>query len=139
MKKFTFLISLLVVFLTGCSLLNQRLVIKMIEKYSDDQNYVTLTGEVIEFDRNFVVIKCEELNDFISYEDELCDLKLDVDKFNTELSLKRAETVKTILKGPDFGIDPNKIVTQGLGYSKNIAAEDDLWKYRRVDIVVSYE
>lgn len=60
-------------------------------------------------------------------------------KFNTELSLKRAETVKTILKGPDFGIDPNKIVTQGLGYSKNIAAEDDLWKYRRVDIVVSYE
>ena len=60
-------------------------------------------------------------------------------KFNTELSLKRAETVKTILKGPDFRIDPNKIVTQGLGYSKNIEAEDDLWKYRRVDIVVSYE
>ena len=76
MKKFAILISLLVVFLTGCSLLNQRLVIKMIEKYSDDQNYVTLTGEVIEFDRNYVVIKCEELNDYLSYEDEFCEYSI---------------------------------------------------------------
>lgn len=60
-------------------------------------------------------------------------------KYNTELSLKRAKTVETILESSDFGISSNKIVTQGLGYSKNEQAVNDLWKYRRVDVVVSYE
>ena len=76
MKKIAFLISLLVVFLTGCNFLNQMLVEKMIEKYLEDQNYVTLTGEFIEFDGNFVVIKCEELNDYLSYEDEFCEYSI---------------------------------------------------------------
>ena len=61
------------------------------------------------------------------------------EKFNTELSLKRANTVKAILSGDAFGISPKKIVTQGLGYSKNEDATSDLWKYRRVDVVISYE
>ena len=74
MKKFTILvIFLLVTFLIGCTTSNQKLAKKMIEKYSDNQNYVTLTGEVIEFNENNVIIKCEELNDYLSYEDELCD------------------------------------------------------------------
>ena len=81
MKKFAILISLLVVFLTGCNLSNQKLANKMIEKYSEDQNYVTLTGEVIEINENNIVIKCEELNDFISYEDELCDYYIYSDDF----------------------------------------------------------
>ena len=38
---------------------------KMIAKYSDDQNYVILTGEVTEFDKNNVIIKCEELRNYI--------------------------------------------------------------------------
>ncbi len=61
------------------------------------------------------------------------------EKFNTQLSLNRAETIKKILAGNSFGISPDKIIVQGLGYSKNIDATKDLWKYRRVDIVVSYE
>ena len=81
MKKFAILISLLVVFLTGCNLSNQKLAKKMIEKYSEDQNYVTLTGEVIEFNENNVIIKCEELNDYISYEDELCNYYIYSDQF----------------------------------------------------------
>lgn len=81
MKKYAILISLLVVFLTGCNLSNQKLIEKMIEKYSEDQNYVTLTGEVIEINENNVVIKCEELNDYISYEDELCDYYIYSDEF----------------------------------------------------------
>ena len=60
-------------------------------------------------------------------------------RFNTSLSLKRAETIKAILMGKNFGISQNKIVSQGLGYSKNVNAISDLWKYRRVDIVISYE
>ena len=81
MKKFTFLITLLVVFLSGCNISNQKLAKKMIEKYSDNQNYVTLTGEVIEINENNIVIKCEELTDFISYEDELCDYYIYSDEF----------------------------------------------------------
>lgn len=74
MKKFAILISsLLVVLLTGCTLSNQRLAKKMIEKYSEDQNYVTLTGEVIEIDGYYVVIKCEEIKDYISYQSEFCN------------------------------------------------------------------
>lgn len=82
MKKFTILvIFLLVTFLFGCNISNQKLAKKMIEKYSDNQNYVTLTGEVIEFNENNVIIKCEELNDYLSYEDELCDYYIYSDQF----------------------------------------------------------
>ena len=81
MKKFAILISLLVVFLTGCNLSNQKLAKKMIEKYSEDQNYVTLIGEVIEFNEYYIIIKCEELNNYISYEDELCDYFIYSDQF----------------------------------------------------------
>ena len=81
MKKFAFLITLLVVFLSGCNISNQKLAKKMIEKYSEDQNYVTLTGEVIEINENYIVIKCEELNDFLSYEDELCDYCIYADNY----------------------------------------------------------
>ena len=81
MKKFAFLITLLVIFLSGCSISNQKLAKKMIEKYSDNQNYVTLIGEVIEINENNAVIKCEELNDYISYEDELCDYYIYSDEF----------------------------------------------------------
>lgn len=81
MKKFAILISLLFVFLAGCNISNQRLAKKMVEKYSDNQNYVTLIGEVIEFNENNVIIKCEELNDYISYEDALCDYYIYSDEF----------------------------------------------------------
>lgn len=81
MKKLAIFITLLVVLLSGCNISNQKLAKKMIEKYSDNQNYVTLTGEVIEFNENNVIIKCEELNDYISYEDELCDYYIYSDQF----------------------------------------------------------
>ena len=40
-----------------------------------------MTGEVIEINENNIVIKCEKLNDFISYEDELCDYYIYSDEF----------------------------------------------------------
>ena len=63
----------MITLLFGCNLSNQKLAEKMIEKYSDNQNYVTLVGEIIDFNGNNVVIKCVELTDYISYEDEFCD------------------------------------------------------------------
>lgn len=81
MKKFAILIILLIVFLMGCNSSNQKLAERMIEKYSNNQNYVTLTGEIIEINENNAVIKCEELNDYISYEDELCDYYIYSEEF----------------------------------------------------------
>lgn len=73
-------ITLLSVLLYGCYSSNQKLAKKMIEKYSDNQNYITLSGEVIEFNDNNIKIKCEELNTYISYEDEICDYYICSDK-----------------------------------------------------------
>lgn len=69
MKKVGFLLALLVV----CNLSNQKLADKMIEKYSDDQNYVSLIGEVVECNANSVEIRCDELKNYIYYEDEICE------------------------------------------------------------------
>lgn len=81
MKKFTILvIFLLVTFLFGCNISNQKLAKKMIEKYSDNQNYV-LDWWSNRINENNVIIKCEELNDYISYEDELCDYYIYSDQF----------------------------------------------------------
>lgn len=76
MKKLVVIILvLLIVLLSSCTIgqVSPHTVKKMLEKYSDDQNYVALSGEVMEFDENNVIIKCKELNNYISYEDELCD------------------------------------------------------------------
>ena len=81
MKKFAILFTLLIAFLSGCNTSNQKLAKKMIEKYSDNQSYVALIGEVIEINENNVIIKCEELNDYINYEDELCDYYIYSDQF----------------------------------------------------------
>ena len=82
MKKFAILITLLLITLvSGCYSSNQKLAKNMIEKYSDNHNYVTLSGEVIECNENNFLIKCEDLNDYISYEDEFCDYYVYSDQF----------------------------------------------------------
>ena len=53
----------------------------MIVKYSDDQNYVILTVEFTEFDKNNVIIKCEELRNYLSFQKELCDYYIYSDNF----------------------------------------------------------
>lgn len=74
MKKFRFLIILLVTFLSSCSLSNHILAQKMLKKYSDDQSYVTLSGEITKINKNNdVIIKCEDLKNYINYQSELCD------------------------------------------------------------------
>lgn len=76
MKKHIIITSitlLLVLLLSACSMSDQILAKQMTEKYSDDQNYVTFTGEVIEYEDCYVVIKCEELKNYLHYEDDFCD------------------------------------------------------------------
>lgn len=74
MKKFAVIILLVMVMMfSGCNLINQRIANRMIEKYSDNQNYVSLQGDVVEITDNIIIIKCEELHDYLNYEDEFCD------------------------------------------------------------------
>ena len=74
MKKILFVICFLcLILITGCTSANNKLIKKMNEKYSNDQNYVYLSGKVIELDGNNIIIKCEELKKYINYEDDFCD------------------------------------------------------------------
>ena len=74
MKKFIIIFMLLfIMLLSGCYPSNQKLAKKMIEKYSNNQNYVALSGLIVEFNENNVIINCEELKTYITYEDEICD------------------------------------------------------------------
>lgn len=74
MKKFTVIVLLLLITsLTGCNLSNPKLAKKMLDKYSDNQNYVTLSGVIIEYSGNDIIIECEELKTYITYEDEICN------------------------------------------------------------------
>lgn len=74
MKKVIIIIFLLfLILISGCYLSNQRLVKKMIDKYSDDQNYISLHGEIVGIDGNVLIIECEELKTYISYEDEISE------------------------------------------------------------------
>ena len=63
----TFILSVTLLF--GC---NQPLRNRMLEKYSNNDNYVCLSGEVIRIDDNYIEIRCEELSNYLSYEDDLC-------------------------------------------------------------------
>ena len=73
MKKCIFLILILIMSLSGCCASNQKLANKMIEKYSDDKNYITLCGVVTESNGNAIAIQCDQLATYIGYEDEICD------------------------------------------------------------------
>ncbi len=87
MKKFRFLIILFVTFLSGCTLSDHILAQKMLKKYSDDQSYVTLSGEITKINKNNnVIIKCEDLNNYINYQSELCDYHI-YSTFIIELSI----------------------------------------------------
>ncbi len=63
---------LLVFVLSSCRYSDYLLAKKMLEKYSNDQNYVELSGEIIESNKNTVVIKCTELKNYRSSPDEIC-------------------------------------------------------------------
>lgn len=75
MKKLTIIfiavVLLLITMLPVCS----RLILKnkMLDKYSDNQNYVSFSGKVVEVDGLVVIIQCKELNAYLSYEDDLCE------------------------------------------------------------------
>ena len=56
-----------------------------------------MTGEVIEINENNAIIKCEELNDYISYEDDLCDYYIYSDQF---MELQVGEEIQGICVSP---------------------------------------
>ena len=88
MKKYSLIFTLLFALffiLSGCNSSNQKLAKEMINKYSDNQNYIILSGEIVDYDssNNTLEIKSESLNEYISYEDKICDFQIHSNqKFN---------------------------------------------------------
>ena len=81
MKKICCFIATILIFLMlGCQTSDAKLGRKMIEKYSDEQSYVALSGEIIEVSDNNVVIRCKNLNSYISYEDNICTYLIFADR-----------------------------------------------------------
>lgn len=73
MNLFLLFINLICVLVfTSCDI-NGPLRSEMLDYYSESKNYVSLEGEVIEINEYYVVIRCEELKNYINYEDELCE------------------------------------------------------------------
>lgn len=75
------MVCLLVVLLAGChfyEMHDKLLAKKMTEKYSDDQNYVTMIGEIIEYDGGCVTIKCEGKSacEYLIYSDDPLELPI---------------------------------------------------------------
>ena len=76
--KRTILLLLVLIFIciTGCEVPHKK---EMLEICSNDENYFTLEGEIIEIsdmDENYaffvVTIKCEELKQYVLYENDVC-------------------------------------------------------------------
>ena len=71
MNKIAMSITLiLVILLSGCTSSDKILAEKMIEKYSENQNYVSLSGEIIEIEPYLITIKSEELK--VYFKDGVC-------------------------------------------------------------------
>ena len=74
MKKIALILILLLLTLrSGCFSSDPKLAKSMTEKYSNNGSYVSLSGEIIKCHEKSIVIKCEELKDYIGYEDDTCE------------------------------------------------------------------
>ena len=73
MKKLICILFVIVLsFMLSCYPALENLKSKMIDKYTNDKNYVTLSGEIIESNDDYVEIKCEELTNYINCTKENC-------------------------------------------------------------------
>ena len=55
-----FLLIIVMILLTSCYPSNQVLYGKMIDMYSEDENYISLCGVIIAYSDNIATIECEE-------------------------------------------------------------------------------
>lgn len=77
MKRFMLIIVLLLslLLLSGCFEPTRK---AMMERYSDDENYVTLCGKVLSIDvynvdKRMIVVECDELKTYIPYQVNPCE------------------------------------------------------------------
>lgn len=78
MKKVICLAVLFILVLTtGCQTAIERDKAKMLEIFQNTDNYITLTGTVIQVDngshRTKIVVRCEELKQLLAQEDDECE------------------------------------------------------------------
>lgn len=78
MKRIMLIILIFVLFgITGCQPPGKQ---KMLEVYSNNENYITLQGEIIEIINTnndiLLLIKCEELKQYIPNEIDVCEYRI---------------------------------------------------------------
>ena len=78
MKKVICLVVLFILVLTtGCQTAIERDKAKMLEIFQNTDNYITLTGTVIQVDngshRTKIVVRCEELKQLLAKENDECE------------------------------------------------------------------
>lgn len=74
MKRIILPILIFILFgLTSCQVSHK----KMLEVYSNDDNYITLKGEIVEINNTnneiLLSIKCEELKQYLPHESDICE------------------------------------------------------------------
>ena len=63
---------LIVVFSMGCNGTNGKLHKTMLKKYTNEENYVSLSGKITKIERGLVEIECSELKNYLGYAGETC-------------------------------------------------------------------
>ena len=108
MKKLLSFLFLMILCLAGCHSPLQKQKNEMLEVYGNDENYITLTGEVIEVEsldaRDKIVVKSDDIKEHFPAEDSECEYLIFAD---TPLDIAVGEvitytTVKVRFDGKDW-------------------------------------
>ena len=132
MRKFLMVAIIIVcMLLSGCHSSNKKLGDKMIDKYCEDNNYVSLSGEVVKFENNVILIECKELKNYIEYEDDLCDFYI-YSSQPLELSIGEKVDFKTV---PFHFFNGHELPIVELVVNGNTLLEFEEGKYNLIDWV----
>lgn len=122
MRRLLYLLVLAAfIFTTGCQTVIDREKEARLEIYCNDENYVTLTGEVVKIDNDEIVddgitlfIKCESLKQYVATVDDICQYwvfcssKLNIAVGDTiEYTMVSTQYVSTKYDGDDFHPTPD--------------------------------
>ena len=72
-NKFIVMMIIFIFIIFGCQPSNKKLANSMLEKYCDDNNYVKVSGIVMQYDGNEMLVECNDLNKYISYENGITE------------------------------------------------------------------
>ncbi len=105
-KGLCFIIIFTLIFMSGCQTALERDKMEMLEEYGNDDNYITLTGEVTEIDSessyNIILsIKCENIKQYDANADDECKYSV-FSSSNVDVCVGDTIIYKTVLSSVDY-------------------------------------